>query len=68
MKPAQKLKRLLRMKVSREFVQGQQTIRLCGYVHPRKEETATAKFTSFFRQLTVINDRDKSTIETVISV
>jgi len=65
MKPAQKLRRLLRMKVTREFLQGQQTIKLYGYIHPKKEETASTKFTSFFRQITVVNEKDKSTIETV---
>jgi hypothetical protein len=65
MKPAQKIKRLLRMMVVRENNSGQQSIKMFGYIHPKKEETSGCKFTSFFRQITVVNARDKSVIETV---
>jgi hypothetical protein len=62
MKPPQKLKRLLRVKVTRDTLQGQPTLKLFGYLYPRKEETASCKFTSFFRQVAIINERDKSIV------
>jgi hypothetical protein len=60
MKPPQKLKRLLRVKLVREGQPGQQLLKLYGYIYPRREETAACKLTSFFRQLTLVNDRDKA--------
>ncbi len=53
------------MTVVRENTMGQPSIKLFGYIYPKKEETAACKFTSFFRQITVVNEKDKSTIETV---
>lgn len=68
MKPPQKLKRLLRVKLLREGQPGQQLLKLYGYIYPRREETAACKLTSFFRQLTLVNDRDKALLENVILV
>jgi hypothetical protein len=65
MKPPQKIKRLLRTSIVRENIMGQPSIKLFGYVYPKKEETGVCKFTSFFRQIMVVNEKDKSTIETV---
>ena len=65
MKPTQKIKRLLRMKICRDNLNGQSAIKLFGYIHPKKEETAGCKFTSFFRQITVTNEKDKSIVESV---
>lgn len=53
------------MSIVRENIMGQPSIKLFGYVYPKKEETAACKFTSFFRQIMVVNEKDKSTIETV---
>jgi hypothetical protein len=65
MKPCPKIKRLLRVKVARDLLLGQPTIKVFGYIHPRREETASCKLTSFFRQIAVLNEKDKSTIEAV---
>ena len=65
MKPPQKLKRLLRVKVARENAQGQELLKIFGYVFPRREETAGCRFTSFFRQIALVNEKDKATLETV---
>ena len=65
MKPPQKLKRLLRVKVARSIEQGQEQLKIFGYLYPRREETAAVKFTSFFRQVTLVSEKDKSTLETV---
>jgi hypothetical protein len=66
MKPPQKLKRLLRMQIVREVHQGQQLVKIFGYIYPKKEETANCKFTSFFRQVVIVNEKDKTTLETVL--
>jgi hypothetical protein len=60
MKPPQKLKRLLRVKVTREEGQGQQLLKIFGCLYPKTEEGANLKFTSFFRQATIINEKDKA--------
>lgn len=65
MKPPQKLKRILRVRVAKENVQGQELLKIYGYVFPRKEETAGCRFTSFFRQVVLVNEKDKATLETV---
>lgn len=65
MKPSQKLKRILRVKVAKENVQGQEILKIFGYIFPRKEETNNSKFTSFFKQVTLVNEKDKATLETV---
>ena len=65
MKPAQKIKRLLRVKVIKLEIDGQAAIKMFGYIHPKKEETSGCKFTSFFRQIIISNDKDKSNIEAV---
>jgi hypothetical protein len=65
MKPPQKLRRILRVKVARENVQGQELLKIFGYIFPRKEETSNCKFTSFFRQITLLNEKDKAILETV---
>ena len=65
MKPPQKIKRVLRAQVLRETSQGQQTIKVFGHIHPKKEETSGCKFTSFFRQISVANEKDKTIIESV---
>lgn len=62
MKPPQKLKRLLRVKVARSNEQGQELLKIFGYLYPRREETASCRFTSFFRQVTLISDRDKTAL------
>ncbi len=36
MKPPQKLKRILRVKVGKENVQGQELLKIFGYIFPRK--------------------------------
>jgi len=65
MKPPQKLKRLLRVKVARSIEQGQEQLKIFGYLYPRREETSAVKFTSFFRQVNLVSEKDKSTLETV---
>lgn len=65
MKPPQKLKRILRVKVAKENVQGQELLKIFGYIFPRKEETSTCKFTAFFKQIVLVNEKDKATLETV---
>lgn len=65
MKPPQKLKRILRVKVARSTEQGQELLKVFGYIYPRREETATCRFTSFFRQMTLVSEKDKTTLETV---
>ena len=65
MKPTQKIKRLLRIKIARDTIQGQSAIKMFGYIHPKKEETSGCKFTSFFRQISVNNEKDKSIVESV---
>lgn len=65
MKPPQKLKRLLRVKVARATEQGQELLKVFGYLYPRREETAACRFTSFFRQVTLVSEKDKTTLETV---
>lgn len=65
MKPPQKLKRLLRVKVARSTEQGQELLKVFGYIYPRREETAACRFTSFFRQMTLVSEKDKTTLETV---
>ena len=64
MKPPQKIKRLLRVMVCRQGSEGQ-AIKLFGQLFPRREETMGCRFTSFFRQIAVLNEKDRSTIETV---
>lgn len=66
MKPPQKLKRLLRVKVARSTEQGQEMLKVFGYIYPRREETTACRFTSFFRQMTLISEKDKTTLETVL--
>ena len=39
MKPPQKLKRILRVKVVKENSQGQEILKIFGYIYPKKEET-----------------------------
>lgn len=65
MKPPQKLKRILRVKVARSTEQGQELLKVFGYIYPRREETAACRFTSFFRQMTLVSEKDKTTLETV---
>ena len=65
MKPAQKIKRLLRVMVVRQGSEGQPTIKMFGQLFPRKEEATGCRFTSFFRQISVLNEKDRSTIESV---
>ena len=55
MKPPLKLRRLLRLKAVREQGQGHQTLKVFGHLHPKNEEHANIKMTSFFRMLTVLN-------------
>jgi hypothetical protein len=62
MKPPQKLKRLLRVKVARNTEQGQELLKVFGYIYPRREETAACRFTSFFRQMTLVSEKDKTTL------
>lgn len=65
MKPPQKLKRILRVKVAKENAQGQELLKVFGYVFPRKEESGSCKFTAFFKQIVLVNEKDKATLETV---
>jgi len=37
MKPAQKIKRLLRVKICKLLIDGQSAIKMFGYIHPKKE-------------------------------
>lgn len=36
MKPPQKLKRIFRLKIAKENVQGQQLLKIFGYIYPKK--------------------------------
>lgn len=36
MKPAQKIKRILRMKVVKEEMQGQLAVKMFGYIYPKR--------------------------------
>ena len=65
MKPPQKLKRILRVKAVKENSQGQEILKIFGYIYPKKEQTNICKFTSFFRQISLVSDRDKVTLESV---
>lgn len=64
MRPAQKLKRLLRVHVVREE-QAQPILKIFGALYPRREETAGIKFTSFFREISYVYERDKTVLENV---
>jgi hypothetical protein len=62
MKPPQKLKRILRVKVVKENSQGQEILKIFGYIYPKKEETSSCRFTSFFRQVSLVSEKDKVTL------
>lgn len=65
MKPPQKLKRILRVKIVKDNSQGQEILKIFGYIYPKKEETNSCKFTSFFRQVSLVSEKDKVTLESV---